>query len=201
MHEIHSSEPRKLTDWDLSSRRLKRLLRALDEDPDRAAQKLKRLQEKLTTYVLHRSRCDPATAVWTIIDRLTAKLEEKPIESAAITSYALRIAHFVILEENRRIRKENTVVLLADLDAILSYKQSGRDYECLEWAFGSIARHKAELLEDYYPAETPATGLPEHRRLIAERLEISEDALQHRIAEYKQQLCGLFQLCCEKKVT
>src|SRR5437899_11744212 len=133
MHEIHSSEPRKLTDWDLSSRRLKRLLRALDEDPDRAAQKLKRLQEKLTTYVLHRSRCDPATAVWTIIDRLTAKLEEKPIESAAITSYALRIAHFVILEENRRIRKENTVVLLADLDAILSYKQSGRDYECLEW--------------------------------------------------------------------
>src|SRR5437660_757988 len=128
MHDIHSSEPRELMDWDLSSPRLDRLLRALDEDPDQATQRLKRLKEKLTTYVLHRSRCDPETAVWTIIDRLAAKL--KDIESAAIESYAFGIAPFVILEENRRFRKENTV-LLTDLDGIRSDKQSGRDYGCL----------------------------------------------------------------------
>jgi len=189
---------RKPKDWDLDSERLEAFLRRLDEDPERAGLRYIRLHARLEKYILNNSLFDPNYLADRTIDRLVGILEDDSIESSQIESLAIGIARNIVREERRRM---TFWVRLAARFRGRRLSRSRTEHECVEWALKQLPEHEREFIEDFYSVRMKEGGLGGHRRLLAQRLAISYDALRRRACEVRRKLRRLYEACCTERVS
>jgi hypothetical protein len=193
--------PRKPKDWGLDPETLERFLRLLDENRERAWERFGLLERKLALYFSHASSCDPNTLANRAIDIVVRKFQppdDPEGRIAALQAFAFRVGRNVAFEDYRR-RSREIAAEMSFSNRVQQFFRGKPDHDCLEWAFESLTETEKELAEAYYPDELPASGLPLHRKQLAKRLAVSDQALRKRVEELKKTLRSLYRSCCEKK--
>ena len=176
--------------WTMTQEAFDLLLARLAADREQAGQVYENLRLKLGYFFEGRNSLMPEALIDATINRLAIKIQSGE-EVQNIPAYALKIAHFVWLESNK---KDHTVSLeelpLANdwsLANKIERERSAQEmdearYKEMERLVLNLSESSRELLREYYQSPT------EQRQQMAKRLGISENALYLKIFRIRQKL-------------
>lgn len=174
-------------------------MRLLGDNPET---RLSRLRRRLGKYFEQRLprhvNTDVSVLVDHAIDVIVANIEKDSIDADGIERYACKVAHFVVYEEIRR--QSRLQYFLSEYLGWLLNRHK-KDHECAHWALERLEQRERELIEEYYPNGHFGGRLAEHRRVLAERLGMTRDALKTRAYEINRELNELYIECTEKRIS
>lgn len=157
------------------------------------------MRRRLVSYFDRKNCAAPDELTDETFNRVARRLDEEgAITDVTPAQYCYIVAKFVFLESLRRA--ESSPLSLADLPdsnpAVLSPSATSQENEekaqeemrlnCLEQCLGSLDTDNRELLLQYYQGEQRAKI--ENRRLLAERMGITANALSIRACRLRDRL-------------
>lgn len=188
-------------DWNLTPNSFRNFLLWLDEGADSEGQNYLEMRRRLVAYFDRKNCLLPEELADETLIRVARRLEEEgKIESETPAKYCYITARFVFMESLRGKEKQNV-----SLDETLNQKASAETDEkeekeklldCLESCTGKLEAQNREIILGYYVGEERAKI--ENRRALANRLEISVNALSIRACRIRDKLESCVKRCAEK---
>lgn len=182
--------------WTITSTAFKHLLEWLDDGANSDGQKYLEMRRRLVDYFDRKNCSSPDELADETLNRVARRLEEEQhIESEVPAKYCYIVARFVFLESLRRADKSNV-----SLDDVL---QKGgekatatanddervakeKTLDCLERCTDKLEAKNREIIINYYYGEERIKI--ENRRALAQKLEISSNALSIRACRIRDKL-------------
>lgn len=189
-------------DWELSSKAFDGLLKWLDDGENSEGNTYLAMRSRLVTYFDRKNCSDPQMLADDTLNRVGRRLEEEgQILTDAPARYCYTIARFVFLEH---LRNRKTVeVSLDDVSKggrHLATTQDNDEAErreamstCLDQCSGSLDHHQRDLIFRYYSGEKRPKI--ENRRLLAEEMGVSLNALTIRAFRTREKLEACMNKC------
>jgi DNA-directed RNA polymerase specialized sigma24 family protein len=202
---VHNAQALK-TSWVLTQTAFDQLLAWLDPDRKRAGEKYEAIRQKVLKFFEWRGCSSPEEYADVTLDRVIRKIEQgEEIRTAEPYLFVLGVAKFVLLEHSRKLEK--TPVALDSLAAFQQPAEDPSDSEreletlekkekrlaCLEKCLQSLAATNRDLVTQYYQGEKREKI--QNRKKLAEKLEISLDALRIRAHRIREKLESCVNLC------
>jgi DNA-directed RNA polymerase specialized sigma24 family protein len=167
------------------------LLAWLDSDRDQAGLVYEQIRRRLIKIFECRGRHDAEELADETINRVilkVPKIAEDYIGEKALYFYA--VAQKVFLES---LRKREPVVLPPPVAVTEDVE---REYECLDRCISQLTRNNRELVMEYYQDDKRAKI--EHRKALAEKLGLAQNALRIRAHRIRQTLQQCVEKCLEQ---
>ena len=194
--------------WSLTAESFRKFLAWLDEDEDSAGQKYLEMRQRLIAYFDRKNCLLPDELADETLNRVARRLEEEgEIDSETPAKYCYIVARFVFMESLRV--KESKNIPLDDVlsrpqnNEILSLKSSDEKEKnekmlgCLEECANKLEAGNREIIFGYYVGEERAKI--NNRRALAEKLNISVNALSIRACRIRDKLEICVKKCSESK--
>lgn len=195
---------RQLT-WTVTPEAFDSLFFSLDSDRENAGRVYENLRRKLLEFFEARGSCTPDEHADETFDRVMRRIAEgEKLENPA--GYCYGVAKFVWMEASRKRAKapveldDNLVFTptvngdtAADLEAARQVVEQRLD--CLEKCLNHLADETRDFIIEYYKEENGVKI--EQRKLLAERLSTTLNALRLRASRLRRELAK----CTEKCVT
>lgn len=166
------------------------LLAWLDADREEAGKKYENIRLRLVKFFACRGRHDAEELADETIRRVTLKapkLAKEYVGDPALYFYG--VARMLVLEVFRKPPAVVPPPTPADPE------EKEKEYRCLEGCMARLRQTDRELILDYYRYEDG--GKVEHRRRLAERLGIGQNALRIRVHRIKAALLLCVTACLE----
>lgn len=183
----------------VTGRGFDRLLRALDEDPDRAEARYAQLRRRLVWFFERRGLPAAEDHADETLTRVAQKLESgEQVED--VETYSLGVARFVRLESLRQVRE--TPLDLEMVEPSTGARIAVTDDEpddrlpCMQRCLAACSAEERELILTYYLGES--RGRIDLRRALAARLGIPVAALRIRAFRTRQRLLACVTTCLER---
>lgn len=176
------------------------LLVWLDHNREFAAQKYEKIRHRLIQIFMGRGCFDAEELADETINRVTVKLPQLIGNySGDPTLYFYGVANNIHHEWLRRQKnlKEISYSKQDELRLDGTRDKNEIEYECLETCLKSLSHTEKQLVTDYYREEKSAKI--EYRRQMAERLEITTNALQIKMSRIRAILKKCLQRCLDGK--
>lgn len=179
-----------------------RLLRWLDPDLDHAGLRYEVIRTRLIRMFAARGCYEPELLADRTIDRVTRKIHEldATFEGDRI-AYFYKVAAYIYKEWHRQESAMGFAVPISDATAADGVHRLGQDvedeHECLESCLDHLPDDQHQMIVDYYREQKAAKI--EHRRELAERLQISVATLHTRANRIRARLLSCVKGCVEKK--
>lgn len=172
-----------------------RFLELLSPDTEEAGRRYTGLLKKLIGFFDMKGLSDPESAADETIDRAVLKINAGAIVPD-VDRYCIGIARNLIKERLRRLRRENSA-FQQFIEAINNYssEQVERIYSILKPCFEHLSVEEQQLLAEYC-YKTPDQAHAEHRRQLAETLQVSVLALRIKVTRLRNKLTD-----CVKKLS
>jgi RNA polymerase sigma factor (sigma-70 family) len=159
------------------------LLSWLDPDRDRAAGKYELIRRRLITLFTCRGRHDAEELADETINRVTVKAPEVARDYVGDPSlYFYGVAQKVLLESLRRRPPQPP----AEQPTPEESEETEREHECLERCMDALTPANRELMVEYFQNDRRAKI--DHRKELAARLGIAQNALRIRVHRIKATL-------------
>ncbi|MEA2175294.1 MAG: hypothetical protein QOD00_2886 [Blastocatellia bacterium] len=205
MNELSARRAKRKKDWTLNPRAFQRLLTWLDEGANSDGQKYLEMRRRLAAYFDRKNCPTPDELADETFNRVARRLEEEggAIEGDAPARYCYIVARFVFMEHLREMQKDDT--LLNDLrqqphaDALVAseaddeQKIKEQRLNCLEQCLNRLESVSREIIARYYVGK--ARVKIEHRRVMAEELGITMNALSIRACRIRDKLEACVREC------
>lgn len=211
MEDLPSKKPEKSKkkNWELSKEAFDKLLAILDQDRERAGQKLEQIVNNQAIFFRSKGCLNPEEYAWKTIDRVAQKINEgERIEK--IFSYIHSVAWNVLRECWRQ--QQEAPISIEPIDnpeefqnLVIDPKKIDEDREeqkrekqklrCRERCLRRLSIEEHKLVTEYYQVEKH--DKIETRQQIAERMQISPRALRIRTHRIKAKL----RKCCDDCLT
>ena len=181
--------------WKLTTIDWERLLRWLDQDPQRAEERYLELHQRLTTFFINRGAPNAEELADETFNQATGpllKLQETYEGDTA--HYLFKIAQRLWSKTNQE-RQKHTELAAAETQNWLqppASDQLEREAACLESCLQTLTSEQRDLILRYYQEDKRSKI--DQRKQLAEDLGISAVALRLRARRIRQDL----QLCLEK---
>ena len=181
------------TIWTVTPEAFDSLLHAFDADREHAGRLYENLRRKLLEFFEARGSHTPDEHADETFDRVMRRITEgEKIENPA--AYCYGVAKFVWKEASRRRSKEPVELdenLLPSVNGHESELQLARDVveqrlDCLEKCLDHLADETREFIVEYYKEENGVKI--EQRKLLAERLSTTLNALRLRASRLRREL-------------
>jgi DNA-directed RNA polymerase specialized sigma24 family protein len=207
----NSSTPKvqRKKDWALSPDAFRQLLAWLDEGRDSGGERYLEMRRRLISY-FDRKNCVPLDDLADeTLNRAARRLEEEgAITDTTPAQYCYIIAKFVFLEHLREAEHRNV-----GLDEVPIAKQAAPDpatvswqveeaakkeqqQDCFEHCLAKLEPDNRQLIVQYYHGEQ-RTKI-ENRRMLAERLHITMNALSIRAYRLRDRLENCVRTCLQR---
>jgi DNA-directed RNA polymerase specialized sigma24 family protein len=181
-----------------------KLLKRLDADEERAAEKYENLRRTLIRFFEWRGAPFPEEHADETFNRVARKLGEG-VDIKNIGGYCYEVARLIFLETTKHI--DSRKVSLESVDSELAAAANTTDFEeekelrlaCLEDCLIALPLEGAELILEYYRHEQ--RGQIGHRRALAQRLGLRRDALANRVQRLRDRLEQCVNACFKKKLS
>lgn len=183
--------------WIITSSAFERLLDWLDEGKNSDGRNYLEMRKRLVAYFDRKNCLSPDELTDETLNRVARRLEESgTIESETPAKFCYITARFVFMENLRRTDKTSV-----SLDDVLRKPQANRlaasDHDdenekwekmldCLEQCTGKLEPPNREVIFGYYYGEERVKI--ENRRALAQRLDISTNALTIRACRIRDKL-------------
>lgn len=192
------------TAWTVTPEAFDALLFSFAPDRDHAARLYEVLRRKLLEFFEARGSHTPDEHADETFDRVMRRIAEgEKIDNPA--GYCYGVARFVWKEASRRRSKEPvgldenaaipTTVIEADRDLEAARELVERRLDCLEKCLDHLADETRDFIVEYYKEENAVKI--EQRKLLAERLRTTLNALRLRASRLRRELAK----CTDKCVT
>ena len=199
---------RELT-WTVTPEAFDSLLFSLDSDRERAGRVYENLRRKLLEFFEARGSHTPDEHTDETFDRVMRRISEgEPIENPS--AYCYGVAKFVWMEASRKRAKapveldENLVFTptvngdtVADLETARQVVEQRLD--CLEKCLDHLADETRDFIVEYYKEENGVKI--EQRKLLAERLSTTLNALRLRASRLRRELAKCTEGCVDQSRT
>ena len=156
------------------------------DDPEEAGRRYLRLHQKLEGYLRTRGVADTAAAADETLDRAAKRIADGA-EVPNINNFCLGIARFIIMEGWRVNTRESN----AFLEFLEQHEHATADQidrlSFMKSCFEQLPLYERNLLNSYCAAPR-GQARAQHRRELAERLELSVSALRIRVTRLRQGL-------------
>jgi len=188
--------------WAATPSAFQRFLDWLDEGIPSNGEKYLEMRRRLVRYFEHKNCLTADDLADDTLNRVTRRLEEEgAITNVVPAQYCYTMAKFVFLEYTRRSRVEATS---ADAEieslpgksgnAIVQASDSnGELLECLEYCLQQLTSANRDLILEYYRGELKEKI--QQRRQLADRLELSANALSIRACRIRDELEACTRKC------
>lgn len=176
-----------------------RLLGALSDDREEAADRFLGLRRRLVRFFEIRGVWQSDTAADTVIDRIANKIADGNVFDD-ISSYSLGIARMVALEVARSPENRSTDEMpdLASVDPDHGVSDSKEQHlSCLDKCLDELPAASRTLILEYYQGEK--NEKIRARRKIAEELGIPANALRNRAVRIRDRLERCVTECLENE--
>ena len=178
-------------DWELSQEAFDALLAWLDSDREQAALKYEKIRRSLIKIFTGRGCVEPEDLADETINRVTSKLKEiGDVFHGDRTRYFFGVANKVHLEHLRKKLPQAMPSPANDPDRI------ELEYSCLERCIERLSKENRDLLLRYHGADGRTDT--DHRRALAEELEIAPNALRIRVYRIRMTLKECVEKCIER---
>lgn len=182
--------------WAITSSAFERLLAWLDVGNDSDGRSYLEMRQRLVAYFDRKNCLNPDELADETLNRVARRLEEtETIDSETPARFCYITARFVFMELLRGADKKNV-----PLDAVLKQspanqiaaeegeerKLKEKTLDCLEKCTGKLEPASREMIVGYYYGEERIKI--ENRRALAEKLEISTNALTIRACRIRDKL-------------
>lgn len=170
------------------------LLSWLDADTDRAAEKYQTIRTRLVRLFVSRGCHEADDLADETINRVTLKIPEI-IEKyvGEPTSYFYGVANKVFLEWLRKQKRARPVELKEHGVSTGPPADPDREFECLEKCLRELTAPLRELIIEYYQGEKREKI--EHHRFLAEKWDLTINALQTKTCRIRASLRKCVQQC------
>ena len=166
-----------------------RLLFWLNPDRDKAAQKYETVRRRLIEIFASRGFPDAENLADETIDRVTSKVEKVSDGWVGDPAYFFfGVARKIILEKNKPVPM-GLPPPLSDED---EQEQLERDDQCLEKCLGLVSLADREVVLEY------VAGNKKSRHELAQKLEVTPNALRIRVCQIKKTIRPCLEQCFEK---
>ena len=195
-------------DWELTQPVFRRLLGWLDHGPDSEGQQYLEMRRRLVAYFDRKNCSGPDDLADETLNRVARRLEEEGhIEAETPARYCYIVARFVFMEYLRDKQKENTVQdnvrRAASGGSMSSGNIDGQEntkeklLSCLEQCTQKLLPQDRNLILRYYIGKERAKI--DNRRVLAEELVISMNALAIRACRIRNKLEACVTECTSNK--
>jgi DNA-directed RNA polymerase specialized sigma24 family protein len=204
MSELSARRGKRKKDWTLNPRAFQQLLTWLDEGASSDGQKYLEMRRRLAAYFDRKNCPMPDELADETLNRVARRLEEEgAIEGDAPARYCYIVARFVFMEHLREMQKDDS--LLHDLrrqphaDALFASEADKEQrikeqrLNCLEQCLNMLESVSREIIARYYVGK--ARVKIEHRRVMAEELGITMNALSIRAYRIRDKLEACVREC------
>jgi DNA-directed RNA polymerase specialized sigma24 family protein len=179
---------------DLTQAAFDSLLDWLDADREQAGRKYEQIRQRLIKIFTCRGRPDADELADETINRVTLKAQELAKEYVGDPSlYFYGVAQKVYLESLRKHRPPVFVPPPAPQS-----EEVEEEYDCLESCVGQLPPGNRELVLEYYQNDKRAKI--DHRKELAERLGIAQNALRIRAHRIRLTLQRCVESCLAQKL-
>lgn len=200
---MQNPQPKK--SWLITSKSFARLLEWLDEGADSSGQKYLELRQKLVAYFDRKNCLSPDELADETLNRVARRLEEEgKIEIETPAKFCYITARFVFLESLRGQGNKSVSIDEIKAEKITASNESEEKtlkekmLACLEKCVGELDEINRDLIvKYYYGAERIKI---ENRRVLAEKLGISSNALTVRACRIRGRLEKCVRKCAKKDV-
>jgi DNA-directed RNA polymerase specialized sigma24 family protein len=191
--------------WAVTPEAFESLLYSFHSDRDQAGRAYENLRRKLLEFFEARGSHTPDEHADETFDRVMRRITEgEKVENPA--AYCYGVAKFVWKEATRQLAKEpveldeNVLSPLAanghDPELELAREMVERRLDCLEKCLDHLADETREFIVEYYKEEN---GIKiEQRKLLAERLNTTLNALRLRASRLRRELGKCTEKCVEQ---
>ena len=188
--------------WTITPDALTRLLEWLDEGQTSDGQNYLEMRGRLIAYFDRKNCLLPDELADETLNRVARRLEEEgKIETETPAKFCYITARFVFMESLRGKDKKNVPLDdgLKQIAAVESDEKEQKEkmLDCLEECTDKLDAQNREIILGYYAGEE-RTKI-ENRRALANRFEISVNALSIRACRIRDKLETCVKKCAEKK--
>ena len=182
----------------LDERSLRRLLTALDADPERASERYEALRLRLMRVFLWERQPDAESLADQAIDRVARRVNEG-VDVVDVPAYAHRVAELILLEARRAGQRREAAL---DAHARLSPPDHSsaaveRRHACLEACLARLEPEQRDLILRYYSADGRARI--EQRDALAKAHGIPLGALRNRALRMREKLEECITACLSRR--
>lgn len=201
--ELSAGKTESKKNWAMTSGALSRLLEWLDEGDDSGGQKYLEMRRRLVAYFDRKNCLTAHEYADETLNRVARRLEEAgTIESETPAKYCFITARFVFMEHLRRGAGKTDVPLDETLEKQVAITDEAKEQtetrekmlDCLEKCAAKLDPANRDLIFNYYLGEEQIKI--KNRRALAERLDVSPNALSIRACRIREKL----EICINKCV-
>jgi hypothetical protein len=168
--------------WRLTQEAFDTLLLRLDSDRERAGERFEKLRHNLLQFFGYEGCAFPDQWADETLDRLARRLSDgSAVED--VGAFTRGISRMVLLEARAWERRERQVEPLRRPDPRVGAE---RDAACLEICLKKLLPENLALVEQYYFSVSKSQA--ETRRVLAQKLGITQEALRSRALRIRKQL-------------
>lgn len=183
--------------WNLSQSAFDRFLEALDPDRESAGERYETLRKNLIHLFIWRG-CDRAEDhADETINRVIRKIDEGE-EIRDLIGYAHGVARHLLLEIFKARRREQHAMeqLPPPVTQLEALDDAEQGVSCLRRCINRLPQESRQLIIQYYQGDKRAKI--EQRKLLADSLRITVNALRYRAFDLRQRLEGCITRCIEQ---
>ena len=171
------------------------LLFALAAERDLAGQKYILLRNNLVRFFEIRGFSSAEDLADEVINRLAKKLEgDGSLDNPQL--YAVGIARMIVLETRKKPKEIDELPEICVDPEMLEEDGDEKKMECLERCLTQLPKENREIILGYYQGEKREKI--EHRRKLAEKLAIPQNALRNRAVRLRNKLENCIKNCLRK---
>jgi len=183
--------------WVLTQEAFDKLLAALSEDRERAAETYLEIRSNLVRFFQWRGCLHPEDHADETFNRVAKRIAEGE-EVLSPMSYCLGVARMLLLEISKDRAKQQQALAELSSSPVASFDSSESDasIECLRECLETLSVDNRELIIQYYQGEKGAKiG---NRKKLVERLGIPVNTLRMRALRLREKLHACVEECLKK---
>ncbi|MBX7172044.1 MAG: hypothetical protein K1X72_13860 [Pyrinomonadaceae bacterium] len=189
-----------MSKWQLNQEAFDRLLSALGENRDLAAEKYLLIRRNLVRFFEGRGFYEAETHTDEVLNRVAKKLTEGEIEN--VSQYVYGVARLLILELFKAREKENKIANQMPTESFPQLEmdeaeENQQKLRCLNHCLQELPNENREIIIQYYQGEK--RDKIENRQRLAENLGIPQNALRSRAVRLRDKLEDCILGCLRKK--
>ncbi len=188
-------------DWIMEPESFERFLRWLDREVGSDGERYIEIRRRLVSYFDRKNCRTPEDLADETLNRVARRLEEEGrIDVETPEKYCYITAKFVFLESLRSKEKQNVAIDPAIENKLISEVTGDENeneirFECLEKCADKLEVSNREIIFRYYYGEERIKI--ENRRMLAQKFELSVNALSIRACRIREKLRGCVKKCVD----
>jgi DNA-directed RNA polymerase specialized sigma24 family protein len=190
--------------WVLTADAFAKLLAAFSPDAERAAAEYESTRARLVKMFRWRGVPDAETAADETFNRVARKIDEGE-QVRDLAAFVGGVARFVLLEnfkgkDRRNVPLEDAPAAAYVVEPEFDDAQTDeRKLACFNRCLADLPGDARRFVVDYYNAEADGAARIEHRRRLAERLDLEMNALRNRALRARAKLEDCIKNCLGEK--